>query len=405
MKGEEDLAGVVDREEPAQPARIGASVVRDGQGFAALEEEWEELYLDAPRASPFQSWAWLYSWWEHYGSHHELLLITVRNDLGTLVGVAPLMLDRKFGFGRLVFLGTGVTDHLDVLAREGWEGPVLEALDRPLRQMTSWQLADLQQLRPDAVARDLLGWWDGPRLRVWQDGFPVVDTMPWEELLMSLSRNLRSTVRRTLRRAEADGVRRELADAGDAAEAAARLVALHRELWQGPEISPEHLTDGFESSMIAAFGRMLERGIGGISEFWRDGEVVLSDFWVCGHDFLGTYMLGANQAALRRYQWSSIYIWDAVSTARSKGKERIDLLRGQEAYKLRWSTETIPNHRLILGRHRVTWAPYAGYHLLRSGARRYASSIGASPWFLSAVDAYRVLRRANARLPGNGGRA
>jgi hypothetical protein len=36
---------------------------RDGRRreFAALEE-WEELYWKNPLGTPFQSWAWLYSW-------------------------------------------------------------------------------------------------------------------------------------------------------------------------------------------------------------------------------------------------------------------------------------------------------------------------------------------------------
>jgi hypothetical protein len=380
---------------------IEVTIIQDEQEFAALEEQWDELYHDSPHATPFQSWAWLYSWWEYYGRDYELWLITVRNDRDVLVGVAPLMLERVGGFGRLLFVGTGLTDHLDVLAREGWERSVSEALARTLGRMTSWQLVDLQQLRPGAVAWELLRWWDGPLLRVWQDGFPVIDVRPWDELLMSLSRNLRSTVRRTLRRAEADGISRKPASVDDAEGAASRLVALHRELWQERDIGPEHLTNRFEAYVKAVARRMMAHGCGGITEFWRGGEVAISDFWVCGHDFLGTYMLGANHAALQRYQWSSLYIWDAVNTALSKDKNRIDLLRGEEQYKLRWSSEILPNHRLILGRHRATWAPYAGYHLLRSRARRYANSERAPRWLKSAARIYPLLGREAARLTGN----
>jgi hypothetical protein len=39
-------------------------LIEDEAGFAALEEEWEDLHLHCPSATPFQSWAWLYSWWE-----------------------------------------------------------------------------------------------------------------------------------------------------------------------------------------------------------------------------------------------------------------------------------------------------------------------------------------------------
>ncbi|MDP8974108.1 MAG: hypothetical protein M3N45_13325, partial [Actinomycetota bacterium] len=109
--------------------------------------------------------------------------------------------------------------------------------------------------------------------------------------------------------------------------------------------------------------------------------------------------LGASQEALQRYQWSSLYIWDAVEIALGRGSGHVDLLRGEEPYKLRWSSGTIPTHRLILGRHRGgCWVPYAGYHALRSKAKLYARSEGAPPWVKSAMGRYRALRHiANRR--------
>src|SRR5918995_1592468 len=181
-------------------------IIDDVQRFAALEEEWAELHHHSPQATPFQSWAWLYSWWEFYGEGNELWLMTVRNDQGLLVGAVPLMLERSFGLSRLLFVATGPTDYLDVLVREGWADRVLEALVQTLKQMSSsWQVVDLQQLRPDAVAWGICELWAGPQLNTWQDGCPIIEVKPHEELLSSLSKNLRRTVRHSLRRAEADG--------------------------------------------------------------------------------------------------------------------------------------------------------------------------------------------------------
>src|SRR5918992_4433380 len=89
---------------------VVVAVVEDSQGFAALEEEWEDLSHDSPRATPFQSWAWLYSWWESYGEDYELRLVTVREGQGLLVGVTPLLLKYRPGFSKLLFVGTGPTD-------------------------------------------------------------------------------------------------------------------------------------------------------------------------------------------------------------------------------------------------------------------------------------------------------
>jgi CelD/BcsL family acetyltransferase involved in cellulose biosynthesis len=70
---------------------LKVAVINKANDFAALEEEWEELYRNSPLATPFQSWAWLYSWWEYYGRGYELRLVTIRDD-GLLVGLMLLML-------------------------------------------------------------------------------------------------------------------------------------------------------------------------------------------------------------------------------------------------------------------------------------------------------------------------
>jgi len=367
--------------------------------FALLEEEWEDLYHNSPRATPFQSWAWLYSWWEFYGEDYELRLITVRDDEGLLIGLAPLMLKRRLGFRRLLFVGTGPTDYLDVLAREGWETQVLEALARTLRQMGSWQVVDLHQLRPDAAAWGICRHWDGPQLGVWQSNCPVIDAKPWDELLASIKKSLRSSARQTLRRAREDGLRCELAGVEDAKAAARRLVAVSRQQWQSRwrETGPEHWTRRFEAHLEVAGRRMTARGLGGISEFWRDGEVVISHFLVFGRDFVGQYMIGASQEALRRYQFSSLGMWDGINVSIDRKGTYFDLLRGEEPYKLRWSSRVVPNRRMVLGRNLLVWGPCAAYHALRSRAKRYAYSENAPAWVKDTKDRYQTLRYAADR--------
>ena len=371
-------------------------VLRSAGEFAALEEEWEDLYQSSLQATPFQSWAWLYSWWESYGEDYELRLVTVRDGQGLLVGVAPLMLKKlRLGLSKLLFVGTGPTDYLDVLIRESWEDQVSEVLVRTLGEIDSWQVADLQQLRPGSAALGICRHWDGPQLRLWQDSFPVVNVRPVDELLQSLSSNLRSTVRRSLRRFEADGGRCEVAGADNAEVAAKRLVTISREQWRERwlETGPEHWTSRSESLIVAAARRMTAREHGGISEFWQDGEVIISSFWVSGRDFIGTYMLGASHDALQRYQWSSLYIWDALKIASSKDCGYLDLLRGEEPYKLRWSSRISPSHRLILGQNVAFWALYAGYYALRIKAKRYVQSESAPRWTGGAITEFQALRR------------
>ena len=302
------------------------------------------------------------------------------------------MVEQRYGFSRLLFLGTGLTDYLDVIARSSWEEKVVEAGTYALEHMISWTVADLQQVRPDAAAWKMFQQWSGPKSAVPQDSYPLVEAKSWEALLTSRSRNLRSTARRSVRQAEKDGVSTHVADASDTKRAARTLVALHRESWQGRNIGPEHLSQRFESVIVAAVRRMTLEGIGGVSEFWRDGEVIISDFFIYGPDYVGTYVLGASQEAMKRYQWSSLYIWDVANVARKAEKDYLDLLRGEEAYKLRWSYRVVSTHRLILSQKPPRGVLYGGYHVLRARTKRYTRSDKAPAWLKAAAAKLREIR-------------
>ena len=370
---------------PAHPPEI--TIIDDAKRFAALEEEWEDLYRDAPLATPFQSWAWLYSWWEFYGEGYELRLITVREE-GLLVGVVPLMLKRWWGFGRLLFVGTGITDYLDVLARGGWEERVSEAARDALWRIGSWQVAELHELRPSAVAWGIFNNWSGPRTRIHQTNCPVIEVKPWDELLMSVSKRLRSSARQALRRGEEDGVRWVLAGPEEAERAARRLVALHREMMQGRDILPERLTPRWDSLMVAAARRMTARGLGGISECWRDGEVIISAFRAFGNGVTFGFKVGASGEARLRYQWSSLDIWQDLNIARNTNSAYLSL--GQAApHKQRWAPRKVPVYQTTLGRGPVSWGLYGSYRSLRgrleTELRRRTESGSAPKWIGSAA--------------------
>jgi CelD/BcsL family acetyltransferase involved in cellulose biosynthesis len=369
------------------------SIVEDAQVFATLEQEWNDLYHDSQLVTPFQSWAWLYSWWEAYGKRYALQLIIVRNGEGHLIGILPLMLGRRRGLRRLLFVGTGASDYLDVLARKGWEAELAEAGAQALGQIGAWQVADLHQLRPASAAWDIFERWTGPKVRVYQDSCPMIDARPWDELLMSFKRKMRYDVRRALRRAHKDGVHCEQATPENAEQAVIRWIALHREGWRGRTIDPTHLTREFEFHLEAAARRMIASGLGGVYEFRRDGEVIASHLLVFGSDFVGEYLWGATQEALERYQVSSLNIHNGIHVALERNCACLDLLRGEEPYKLRWASRVVASHRAILGRRRVPWTPYAAYFVLRSRAKRYANSDEVPSWINDAVNRSRVVRR------------
>jgi CelD/BcsL family acetyltransferase involved in cellulose biosynthesis len=339
--------------------RLDVAVLEDSQAFEALEEEWEDLYHDSPLSTPFQSWSWLYSWWECFGEDYELRLITVR-DGAVLVGLIPLMLERWWGFRRLLFISK--FDQLDLLARKGWEDRVCEAGVHALgRMMGRWHVIDLQTLSPAAAAWGIFQRWNGPRIEVPMTHYLCIEVKPWDEFLVLLNSNNRQTARRTLRRAEEDGVHGKLVGPEDAEQAARRLVALHRELWEGRHINQQRLSPEYESFIVSAARRMTDRGLGTISELWRDGEVVISSFAILGDKVTDAYLIGVSHEARQRYQWSSLAIWDVLNLARSRNSAVVCLSDGRQPYKLRWASEEVLYYRIILGRGPTLWGLYLAY--------------------------------------------
>lgn len=119
---------------------LALACVDDTCGFRALEREWRALHASCPHATPFNSWEWLFSWWQAYGEGKQLRLLTWRMD-GTLAGVAPLyaaaeksVLGTSAAVLRMVGDGSGDSDYL--------EFPMIPALmPTMLAQLASW-LAD-----------------------------------------------------------------------------------------------------------------------------------------------------------------------------------------------------------------------------------------------------------------------
>lgn len=341
------MTGRFRRRGPAGSPDVG--VVTGTAGFAALESEWDDLHRHTSGAFPHESWAFLYSWWESHGAGRGLRLVTLRSPAdGLLVGLAPFMIERRHRFRTLVFLVGH--EPLDVLARDGW-GPAVEAaLVRALPRVPGWDVAELRPVRPGALIERVYRRWRGPGEHAVLDHFPFVAAGTEDEVFASISKKQRSTVRQALRRAAEDGLECRRAPAAAAALAGSRLVELHRELWEGREISPSHATAEFERFLTAAAARLVPRGLADVVEWTRDGRVEISVLFLHGPAAVHVYQVGASRYAVDRLQWSSLFVREGIALARERGVAALDLAPGDEQYKARWSPRPVPHQRLRFGR-------------------------------------------------------
>ncbi len=92
------------------------------------------------------------------------------------------------------------------------------------QMMGTWSVLDLQTLSPGAAAWGFCQRWNSPRRCMPVACYLSIEVKPPDEMLASLSRNHRHSVRRALRRADEDGVCSVLAGAEEVEEAARTLA-------------------------------------------------------------------------------------------------------------------------------------------------------------------------------------
>ncbi|MDX2935876.1 GNAT family N-acetyltransferase [Streptomyces ipomoeae] len=332
-----------------------ARLCTDEREFAALAPAWERLYRRCGAATPFQSHAWLHSWWTSYGRPGRLRLVLVREggEHGELRAVAPLM---RVGspLPRLVPLGGAISDFGDVLLDDEHADRAAPALAEALSAAASTALIDFREVRPGGAVERVYEHWNGPRRRLRDSLCLELPAVPMEELAARLPSSKAQRVRAKLRKLTALGVTRRTVAPDEVDAALRRLLALHRLQWQGRGVTPEHLQERFGAHLVRAVGPMVRSGDAVVTEFLLDGEVVAVDLTLLSPRLAGGYLYGAHPRLRERKADVAVMLLDACARHTGTGeRDTLSLLRGDEPYKRHWLPEPVVNQRLLLARRRT----------------------------------------------------
>ncbi|MEV8125334.1 GNAT family N-acetyltransferase [Streptomyces sp. NPDC085944] len=352
----------------ALPPGHTIELVTDQAAFAELAPEWGRLYGRCAAATPFQSHAWLHSWWRSYGSPGRLRVVLARAG-GELVAAAPLMLVGR-PVPALVPLGGAISDYGDVLLDDERGPDAVAALTAGVAAASRTALVDLREVRPGAAAERLYACWRGPRRRLADSLCLELPALPPAELVARLpSAKARQRVRAQLRRLDALGVKSRPVLPDEAEAAVRRLLELHRLQWRGRKVTGEHLRPRFREHLVRAVGPMVRSGDAVVTEFRMADEVVAVDVTLLSRRLAGGYLYGAHPRLREAKADVAVMLLDACAGyARAPGRATLSLLRGDEPYKHRWRPAPVPNQRLLLARRRT--APLLAAALCDAAARR-----------------------------------
>ncbi|MBP0462073.1 GNAT family N-acetyltransferase, partial [Streptomyces montanisoli] len=348
-------------------------VYRDPAEFAALAGEWDALFARCRTATPFQSHAWLHSWWHSYGTPGRLRIAAVRGGDGRLLAVAPLALAYR-PFPVLVPLGGAITDFCDVLLDDAWAGPAGAALTDVLRALARTAVIDLREVRPGAAAEEVFAHWQGPRRQLTDSLCLELPGMPVTGLIGRLPSQTGQRLRAKLRKIDKLAIETRAVPAAEVPAAVGRLIELHRRQWAGRGVNPEHLSARFGAHLARSVGAMTASGQARMTEFSLDGEVVASDLTLLSPRLTGGYLYGVSPVLRqRKVDVSALLLRHSAGHfgPDSPPGAALSMLRGTEAYKSHWRPEAVRNKRLLLARPALL--PALLVLLARASARRTAA--------------------------------
>ena len=349
-----------------------------------IATDWEAL----PRPSPMQSPHWLIPWWGVFAnSTRQLAVVTVRNDSGNLIGLAPWYVQDDRAGRCLRFLGDGTacSDHATLL----WAGPDLPTVVDALADWVlnaspaQWRLLYLEEVDHDdlamgrfvtrlASARQLISSREGV-------GSCYADLpATWETFLTGVSKNHRKRCRRWEREFfDSQRVTVTVAKSPDDCRTVwHELVALHNERRNSLGES-----GAFEDQQFRAFHDQAVLRLAAADQLQmrvlrHNGIPVAAEYVLQDQGTLYAYQSGMSRQGIDLAA-GNLSVLALVRDAIATGRCRLDLLRGDEPYKFSWSAKRRPTQTIVVRRgsatgHLGTWCDLAWNHA-KQARRRFTT--------------------------------
>jgi len=356
---------------------LRAEVLVHDDALVAVRDEWDTLAQHDPRDGFFRTATWYLAWRRHIRPDSTPFVVAARSHDGRLLGLAPLcrVKHRDLGF-RLNAIGFGGRDvvsgdYLDVLAAESRPAVMEAVLDRLWDVRSRWGLLVLGETIDGGDFQKAVESWAARRnlaiRRQEQRRCPYIELpQRFDDYLRSLGDSMRYQVRRRTRDIlEKHGARIEVCTRPDEMAAGlATLVRLHLARWRSSDNEgtlgrhgfPEFLRYVCVSPPAGTRPRLYVlnhdgRPAGALLAF-HFGESAL--YYQAGWD---------PDSPLSRLSPGVVLMGQSIEDAIASGLRYYDFLRGDEAYKSRWTKTARTTTTLLVARTPMARAYLATAHL------------------------------------------
>lgn len=360
-------------------------LVTTEDALGRIKRDWERLSRAADHPNVFTSYDWYNAWYAHFakertpGLRRNVLIL--RRD-GVVSGIVPLVasVSSKFGLSlcRLHFASHDHEwDYNDLVLGDDVLGQTAALAQYLRREARAWDLIDLCELRDTgAIPHIEIALQEaGLSYRIYPEKVRC-PYMPiecsWEETMPKHSRYTRRTFRKFAERADEGFKLRIIEDPSREPELLQKMIAIEAQKHVGGELSVPFLGKYVEvfQSLFETLG---PHGWISVAVLEREDQLIAWNFlYRCGRKLWG--YLTAFDHAYSDLSPGMILIPAVIDYAFANGFDELDFLKGEEAYKMRWTTGFHRTYRMVIWNRRWTSRVHAYPGIIRHSARTNESS-------------------------------
>ena len=141
-----------------RPPTIQLTCIEDLDELRPRRAEWNSLVTRSDDSSIFQTFEWHTNWWKAFGGSSRPMILLAEKD-GEMVGIAPLMLSRKWVLGRkrrvVEFIGAYSSDYCGFIIDQAEPEALVSMLQWLAAHDDQWDLLHLFDVQDTGTLRVL----------------------------------------------------------------------------------------------------------------------------------------------------------------------------------------------------------------------------------------------------------
>lgn len=328
-------------------------IITTAEKFASLKDEWNHLLENSGLDNVFLTWEWQFNWWKAFGQ--DLFLVLFREKYGSLEAIFPMHIARnKTWFNNTIkemrFIGSDgevPSEYLDFICLKEKNKEICEIfVDLIISKSGQWDILSLREVKKESSniqqIKELLIR-KGKKVITKEENSlcPLIDlsgTKEWEGFLQSIDKYLRQNVRRWERKVKKDFKveyfqYNSLESSNGFFEKLKELHGLRRQdKGESNRFANERYL-AFHKNILASFSRNKWLHLNVLQ---LDSQIVAIKYNYQFKNRIYSYQ-GGWDPKYAKYNVAQVLFSYILKDAIAKGREVIDLLRGDENYKMKWA--------------------------------------------------------------------